>query len=135
VDFVVEEPSGLLLVEVKDPSESGATPRSRAEWLRRLRCDSLVNETLVPKCRDSYTYLHLMERDDKPITYLVVLGLCGLPTVTAAHLQQLNTRLRARLAKEAAQPWKRAYAPNCAIVNVADWGTAVGRYSVVRTPP
>jgi len=134
VDFVVEETNRLLLVEVKDPSAIGARPERRATWEEELRDGSFVNAELAPKCRDSYTYLHLMDRDDRPIAYLVVLGLCNMPGILPADLDQLAKRLSARLKQEADQPWVRQYASACQVVTVADWNSTVGRYSVARVP-
>ncbi len=131
VDFVVEERGRVLLIEVKDPK--GAAPDHRedaiARFVKELRRDRLVNEAFVPKARDSYTYLHLMERDDKAFTFVVLLG---VPT-DEALLLGFKERLLARLRKEADEPWKRHYVADCVAVTVDRWSTAFPHFPLTVT--
>ena len=53
VDFVVYEESRTILTEVKDPSQRGARPKERQEFLRQIQQNTLINDRLVPKGRDS----------------------------------------------------------------------------------
>ena len=129
VDFVVHEEDRVLLVEVKDPQ--GAPEQRREKEIERfvqeLRRKTLVNEIFVPKARDSYTYLHLMERDDKPFVYVVVLGIGpGDP----ALLLDLKKRILGRLRHEAEEPWKRVYISDCVVLTPDSWNTFVERYPV-----
>ncbi len=80
VDFVVEWPRQLWLIEVKDP-ESGSIPAAIKEEVRggfqqKLESGPLIEKHLFPKLRDSLIYLS-MERGiaDKPLRYLVLIGL------------------------------------------------------------
>src|SRR5215831_18246032 len=75
VDFVVEENSRTLLIEIKDPSQQPVPETERRRFIRDMQHQALIHEELVPKARDSYTFLHLMERDTQPFVYVVVLGL------------------------------------------------------------
>ena len=75
VDFVVEEHSRTLLIEIKDPSQQPVPDTERRRFIRAMQHQTLIHEELVPKARDSYTFLHLMERDTQPFVYVVVLGL------------------------------------------------------------
>ncbi len=127
VDFVVEEETQVLLVEVKDPEAAPPDRREReiARFIDQLRKAKLVNEVLVPKARDSYTYLHLMCRDDKPFVYVVVLGIGpGDPEL----LMDLKHRLLARLRQEADEPWKRQYVRDCIVVTPQTWKELLGDY-------
>ncbi|WP_041313079.1 hypothetical protein [Heliomicrobium modesticaldum] len=120
VDFVVETEDSVLLIEVKDPSNTHALQQTRVEFINRMHSDTLVVKELVPKCRDSYTYLHLMERDGKPFTYIVLICLENL-NFDPRLLPVVTTKLRARLNKEGEQPWRRTYISNCQIIDCERW--------------
>jgi len=131
VDFWVEEEERVLLVEVKDPSDTRTTVKNREDFIPGLKSGRLVNESLVPKCRDTYTYLHLMQQDSKPLLYVVLLSLyehIPRPEVFGP----LQARLAARLKKEAKRPWARQYVTGCIVVNMAGWN-AVFPYRVTRS--
>ncbi len=127
VDFVVEEETQVLLVEVKDPEAAHRDRREEeiAGFVEKLRAGKRVNEVLVPKARDSHTYFHLMRRDGKPFVYVVVLGIGpGDP----ALLTNLKDRLLARLRQEADKPWRRQYVRDCMVVTPKTWKELLGRY-------
>ncbi len=71
VDFIVEEENQLIILEVKDPSckaKGGdakaevALHREREGFIDMIHQDTWIAEKLTPKAKDSYTFLHLMER-------------------------------------------------------------------------
>jgi hypothetical protein len=83
VDFVIEEAERLIMLEIKDPSckarggdakAEAAMEKARAGFLNKIQNDALIADELTPKARDSYTYLHLMKRDGKPVLYAFLLG-------------------------------------------------------------
>lgn len=81
VDFLVEWPDQLWLIEVKDPEQ--APPLQREQAVKRfsgtLHSGRLIGEQLAPKLRDSLFYLWLENWDlQRPIRYWVVLGLSNL---------------------------------------------------------
>jgi hypothetical protein len=120
VDFLVEETDRVLLIEVKDPSDTRAAERGKSDFIQSYKGRKLVNETLVPKCRDSYTYLHLMEESIKPLLYVVVISI--YEHVPKRELfTGLTETLRVRLRKEGKRPWKRQYVKDCLVLNVAGW--------------
>ncbi|MBF0307147.1 MAG: hypothetical protein HQL41_16025 [Alphaproteobacteria bacterium] len=141
VDFVIEEGSRLmLLVEIKDPSRAPrsthpsaqtAIEKSRGEFVRSLETDKLLSEDLVPKARDSYTYLHLMRRDHTRMIYVVLLGAEKL-SVDPALLLNFKDRLLARIRQEAHEPWQRDYIADCVVVTERDWADAFPNYPLVR---
>jgi len=120
VDFVVEEAERSLLIEVKDPSDTRTTARGRASFARDLKGGKLVNEILVPKCRDTYTYKHLMGEDGKPFVYIVLVSLYE-HTVRPELFGPLNDKLRSRLRREGRRNWTKLYVADCMVVNVAMW--------------
>jgi len=132
VDFVVEENSRTLLVEIKDPSQPPVPERERQRFIRAMQHQTLIYEELVPKARDSYTFLHLMERDTQPLVYVVVLGLDRL-AVDPALLSSFKDRLLQRLRHEALDPWQRHYVTDCAVVIPATWSTHFPEYALSRS--
>lgn len=108
VDFVVERPDDVLLIEVKDPSNSRAPDGERAKFVKKMESDELTHQELAPKARTSWSYLHLMDRTAKPLRFVVVIGVDAL-SVQPVLLQHLGDRLKRRLAQEAEQPWVRPY--------------------------
>ena len=130
VDFVVEESERTLLIEVKAPSDPNAPATVRQSWTKKLRKKPLINESLVPKCRDSYAYLHLMERDSRPMLFIACLGLSKVkhdPALLVAFKQNLLAKLK----KEADQPWKRHYVDDCIVVTDTNWSQHL-RYRLSR---
>lgn len=75
VDLVIERDADVLLVEIKDPSHSKSPDKEQNSYLKRLSDNSVLTQELTPKARDSYSFLHLMERDGKPFKYIVLIGL------------------------------------------------------------
>jgi len=131
VDFVIEEREHIIFLEIKDPSNARAPESQRQSFIRYLQNGELVNNRLVPKARDSYTFLHLMERENKPIIYVFLFGSESL-SVTKASLSILTDRLFARILKETDEPWKRRYIKDCIVVNIEDWQTYFPQYPVRR---
>lgn len=132
VDFVLEGQDELILMEVKDPSASKAPAGNQKKFVEKMQSKELTHEELVPKARSSYGYLHLMERDTKPMRYVVVIGAEKL-SIQPALLMNLTDRLRKRLAHEADTAWKRRYIDNCAVVAATDLGKALPGCSAKRT--
>lgn len=117
VDFVLDLGDRLVLLEIKDPSNPRATEASRNGFVDAMRSKGLVNDTLTPKARDSYCFLHLMARDDRPLHLIVAVGTERLSMQTLL-LTQLADRLRQRLRKEADAPWSRQYIEQCDVIDI-----------------
>ncbi len=131
VDFLVEETDRILLVEVKDPSDSQVTATNRDDFMRRLKSNELVTNNLVPKCRDTYTYLHLMCQDDKPLIYVVVLSMYE-HTQKPERFGPLQDSLRRGVKKEGPARWERQYVRDCVVLNVAGWNKRFA-YTATKT--
>ncbi|MEW6530470.1 MAG: hypothetical protein AB1473_06520 [Thermodesulfobacteriota bacterium] len=133
VDFVVEEPNRTLLIEVKDPSDPHTTETARQNFVQDIKSKRFVNETLVPKCRDSYTYLHLMGNNRKPFVYVVLLSLYenkDKPDV----LTGLQERLKQRLRKEGKKRWVRQYVQDAVVLNISMWNRQFAYHAERRVP-
>lgn len=131
VDFVVEEKSRMLLVEVKDPE--GAPPKHRTKAMDdfggRIQSGDLINHEIVPKARDSYTFLHLMKRDHKDFILIAFLGV-GNPD--KALLLDFKNRLLGRLRKETASAWVRNYVKDCVVVTPGTWNDVFPEYPISK---
>jgi hypothetical protein len=142
VDFVIEEAERLIMLEIKDPSckarggdakAEAAMEKARAGFLNKIQNDALIADELTPKARDSYTYLHLMKRDGKPVLYAFLLGADRLP-LDPALLLGFKDRLLARLRQETDQPWARHYVTDCLVLTEQTWPIAFPDYPLSRTP-
>lgn len=135
VDFVVEEDRRILLVEVKDPLPEGIPHERRDQVIEReigkLKTKELINSELVPKARDSYCFLHLMNRDGKPMHFIFLSGADRLG-VTKELLLNFRDRLMIRLRKEANAEWRRQYVRDCSVLTQDEWNTHFGVYRVKR---
>lgn len=130
-DFVVGESASTLMVEIKDPSNPGAGPEQIEEWRRQLTTNGLVCDQLTPKARDSYTYLHLMEQDDKPIDFVFLLGAERL-NLGRGELSNLRDRLERQIRQESDRPWARKYIQRCVVVDVEGWRKHFSSYPIRR---
>ena len=129
VDFVVDETRKCLLVEVKAPSAERVPPAQLQRFIGKMKTKELIHQELTPKVRDSYTFLHLMERDTKPFVYIVVIG---LEQLEPPLLVQFRDRLLERIRKEAESPWKRQYVKDCVILTPRTWGERFAEYPICR---
>ena len=125
MDLVIEEGSRLLLVEVKDFVKTNPGTKSVGE---------VVTKEWVPKARDSYSYLHLMERDDRPITYIVLV--CEPQNLGQfEELDTLGAAILRRCRHEAEEPWRRQYIEECVAVTPVEWDRHFPQYRLTLEPP
>lgn len=72
----------------------------------------------------SYTFLHLMKKDEKAFVLVAVLGV----PLDMALLGDFKNRLLKRLRKEAAVDWVRRYIKDCIVVTPRIWNTLFPEY-------
>ncbi len=121
VDIVIEREKDTLLIEIKDPSNILSPDKERNRYLKRLVDNSILKKELTPKARDSYLYMHLMERSDKPFKYIVLLGLDAFDPITQSGiLLNFKDRLAHDIQHEG-QGWKRKYIQDCIVLTVEQW--------------
>lgn len=136
VDLVIERDKDILLVEIKDPSHSRSTDKDRNAYLRRLSDNSVLAHELTPKARDSYLYLHLMERDHKPFKYVVLLGLDAFdPDRQKAIMFGFKDRLLADIRQESFEAWKRKHIADCVVLSVESWNKHFPDWPLRREAP
>lgn len=133
VDLVIERDADVLLVEIKDPSHSKSPDKERISYFKRLSDNSVLTQELTPKARDSYSFLHLMERDRKPFKYVVLVGLDAFdPSQQKAVLTGFKDRLMADIRCEAYEAWKRKHIADCAVLSVESWNQYFPKWPVTR---
>lgn len=133
VDLVIERDADVLLVEIKDPSHSRSPDNERKRYYKRLSDNSVLTQELTPKARDSYLFLHLMERDAKPFKYIVLLGLDAFdPQMQKALLTGFKDRLLADIRCEAYEAWKRIHISDCAVFSVSSWNKRFPDWPILR---
>jgi hypothetical protein len=136
VDLVIERDTDVLLVEIKDPSHSKSRDKERNSYLKRLSDNSVLTQELTPKARDSYSFLHLMQRDGKPFKYIVLIGLDVFdPSQQKAVLAGFKDRLMADIRCEAYEAWKRKHIADCAVLSVETWNQNFPKWPVTRLTP
>jgi hypothetical protein len=134
VDIIIKNKTQIYLVEIKDPSHSMAPISERKKFEDKIKNDSLIREELVPKARDSYTFLHLMKEDDKEFIYIVLLGLDAIKHEKAL-LINFKDKLIERILKETDRAWKRAYIRDCVVLTVDDWVNYFPDWPITRLVP
>lgn len=135
VDLVIERERDILLVEIKDPSHSRSPDKERNSYLKRLANNSVLADELTPKARDSYLYLHLMERDQKPFKYVVLLGLDAFdPDQQKAVMFGFKDRLLADIREESFEAWKRKHIADCMVLSVESWNQYFPKWPLRREP-
>lgn len=133
VDLVIERDADVLLVEIKDPSHSKSPDKERNNYFKRLSDNSVLTQELTPKARDSYSFLHLMERDGKPFKYIVLIGLDAFDSSQQkAVLSCFKDRLMADIRNEAYEPWKRKHIADCVVLSVETWNQKFPKWPVIR---
>jgi hypothetical protein len=131
VDFVVDDGFQTLLIEVKDPSNPNAPQREIDSFESKIRKRTLVAEVLAPKARDSYTFEHLMKRDQKPFVFVLLIGSERLAADDAV-MSGLERDLLERLRKETDVEWVRQYVQDCVVVTTANWNRVFQEYPMTR---
>jgi hypothetical protein len=119
VDFIVELADRIYFIELKDPEDPEATAERRQEFIKELE-RGVLDANLKLKFRDSFLYEWASGRVDKPIHYLVLIGLSSL---TSAELLARTDALRKQLPLLGpnSAPWHRPLAAGCAVLNIDAW--------------
>ncbi|MFH1138285.1 MAG: hypothetical protein V1816_19610 [Pseudomonadota bacterium] len=136
IDFLVEWPDSLWLVEVKDPSSGRIPPECREgkkdDFLDELKSQTLFSKALAPKLKDSFLYLHLNdELPPKPLKYFVFIGLGELDDAMLGHNSTLLKR-HCCLTGPDGEGWRNPYITNAMVFNEKSWNRTLPRCPVRR---
>jgi|GEM_PF-3462906 len=100
VDFIFQQDNCTILLEVKNL-------RQRSD-LNKVAHGTLAREELVPKARDTYTYLHLMGKDVGELLFVFLVESPMLPKLQPLF-PLLNNTIINGLRQEGREPWARQY--------------------------
>jgi len=123
VDFIFTHGDHTILLEIKNF-------RQRSD-IKKITSETLAKQEIVPKARDSYSYLHLMLRDHNDF-FLVFLFDSPLIEYIRPLLPVLNSSINRYLMKEAPEPWKRQYIKRSVIMTPENFTTYFPGISVTR---
>ena len=131
VDFIVEIPSHILLIEFKDPDHPSAHETNRADFLAKFSSGNLDVE-LTQKYRDSWLYLRASgPLPEKPFRYFV---LVACENLTSAELTVRTDELRKKLPLKGVggQDWSW-FIQDCAVFSLASWNANLPQLQITRT--
>ncbi len=125
VDYIVEWPDEVWLVEVKDPAKTTIPAQYRQqrldEFMERIRSDRLFSRELGPKCKDSFLFLHLNGNIlNKPLKYLVLLGVDSIDSAMMIRCAENLKRATCFLGPDSTS-WTNSYLETTRIFNLAAW--------------
>jgi len=117
VDFIFRHKNDMVFLEVKgsmntDFLKPGAK-KDHEEFLDKVKNGSLAQEELIPKCRGTYLFMHLMDELDGKIPAFAVLP----EPFDTADLMRIKDKMERLIAHEAPKPWKRKYAKLIGVFN------------------
>ncbi len=128
VDFIIELSDSYLFIEFKDPQHPQATPQARQDFINSIESGGL-DEDLKYKYRDTFLQEWASGRAEKPIYYLVLIG---LDTFTSSELQRRTDSLREKLPVERPASWTRPIVQDCAVFNLDSWNERLPNFRVTR---
>ncbi len=134
-DLVITKDDSIYIIEIKDFSCSTAPESNKEKDIRSLQNDTLLSDRLTPKARDSYTFLHLMNRVDRKIIYIVLLGLDDIEQLNnEVFLGTYKQRLLKNIRKEAEEPWKLEHITDCIVCSLDTWNAHFPKWPAYREP-
>ena len=130
VDFILELDDRYLFIEFKDPQHPKAPVEELEDFTENFQ-RGRIDEELKYKYRDSFLYEWASGRADKPIYYLVLVGLDDL---TPDELDAKTDDLKQKLPLDGpnSAPWSRPFVRGCAVFNIASWNRNLPQYPVSR---
>lgn len=130
VDFVVELDESYLFIEIKDP-QAPQVPENETHRFHNRFISNQLDEEFKSKYRDSFLYQWASGRADKPIHYLVLVGLDFLTKVELARRTVALEQKLPLLGPEAIA-WARPIVESCSVFNISSWNEALPNYPVTR---
>lgn len=130
VDFIVELADRILFVEFKDPEHPAAQPKDREKFIQKFLSSQLDGD-LKTKYRDSFIYEWASGRVNKPIYYLVLIGISTLSDADLlARTDSLKRQIPVLGPDDAT--WKKPYIAACAVMNLSAWNKFLPQFPVSR---
>ena len=129
VDWIIDLPSQVYMVEVKDLDARGTRGcKERQKYLDELSAGQ-KDLDFVAKFRDSFIYQWACSRIDKPIVYLVVIACQALDDAMLLHRAKA---LRHKLPSGCPRAWGRAVAEDVLVFNERTWSEHFPNFPMKR---
>ena len=130
VDFIIELADRYLFIEFTDPRHPKAPPKNLKKFIQYFQSGKL-DEELKYKYRDSFLYEWASGRADKPIDYLVLVGLDDL-TSDDLHTRTNDLERKLPLHSRDSVPWPRPLARSCVVFDIDAWNRNLPEFPVSR---
>lgn len=127
VDFIIESSDTLYFIELKDPDD----PKALVHKSFEQALAEVKSVDLARKCRDTFLYLHLLDRLPKPVIYLVVIAAKGLDRAALTTQTDSLKRLLPLLGPRNA-PWNQPFVKSCLVLNIESWSKALPQFPIRR---
>ena len=129
VDWIIDLPEKVYVVEVKDLDARGASGRKeRQDYVDQLK-KGTKDRDFVTKFRDSFIYQWACGGVDKPIVYLVIIACQDLDDAMLLHRAKA---LRHELPSGRPRAWKRKIAEDVLVFNQETWNEHVPNLPMKR---
>ncbi|MCC4246590.1 hypothetical protein [Stappia indica] len=130
VDFIVEIPSHILLLEIKDPDHPRSQEKDRINFIKKIKSGALDVE-LTQKYRDSWIYLKASgDIPKKPLRYFVLIACESLtPAELTVRTDELKRKLPLKGIKGQDWSW---FVEDCAVFNLRSWNRKFPQIPVER---
>jgi len=134
VDFIIEFPDCYWFIEVKNLDAPKVPEKERKKYMNRLQSPKMIKH-LKYKYRDSFLYEWASGRADKPIDYLILIGLKTLESpLLMERTNALQRNLPTSQPSQLKWPWCRSIVRNCGVFNIASWNRKFPDYQVKILP-
>lgn len=130
VDFIVELTDRYLFIEIKDPQAPEVPAQGRDAFIQNFQRGQ-IDEDLKYKYRDSFIYEWASGGANKPIYYLILIGLDTLSTPMLLDRRRTLER-NLPLHVPGAVAWTRSVVSFCGVFNVSSWNERFPKYPVTR---
>ena len=130
VDFIVELADHYLFIEIKDPQDPQVPSRGLDTFVQEFQSGQ-IDEDFKYKYRDSFLYEWASGRANKPIHYLILIGLDTLSNVMLISRRRALER-KLPLHGPRASTWTHPIANFCGVFNIESWNRTFPTYPVIR---
>ena len=130
VDFVVELADRYLFIEIKDPQNPQVPSQGLNAFVQEFQSGQ-IDEDFKYKYRDSFLYVWASGRANKPIYYMILIGLDSLSNLMLlGRRRALEQKLP--LHGPGASVWSRRIVTFCGVFNIDSWNRTYPQNPVAR---
>lgn len=127
VDFIVELPSSIFFIEIKDPGRAGLEDTDTARFLRKLE-DGKLEDSLVNKYICTFLFRWAERKLEKSVHFVI------LTSLDEALIPNLNDALEKRFAPilKKSSRWERMPLGSCQVHSLRTWEEVYPTWPVTR---